>query len=336
MSQLDIRFTTAPNGEQIAFVIIGRGPVIIRPPSSLGLSDFQNAPWVGQLAQSLAPDYTLVVYDHLGSGLSGKEHYDYSLEGMVAELAAVGGAVGEPALIWCVGGAGPLGIVYAARYPDRVSGMGNAGWIRGRDFVATSWFRSFRPVLESDWDFAIEAFARIRGQNAGERAETLIEVFRRATTPEAYRAYLDGVATHDATAFLPSIHTPTLVLHNEGPVEKVEWATEKLHSMPGARRIVTREHADFNDFPSIGRLIRQFAEELGLRRTPQQEPQSQLSARECEVLVLLAAGLSNAQIADHLGRSPRTIDRHVQNVFKKINAHNRTEAALWARDHGAA
>jgi DNA-binding CsgD family transcriptional regulator len=61
-----------------------------------------------------------------------------------------------------------------------------------------------------------------------------------------------------------------------------------------------------------------------------------LSAREIEVLRLLASGRSNRQIADELVISVNTVNRHVSNVFDKAGVANRTEASVYARDHGIA
>jgi DNA-binding CsgD family transcriptional regulator len=59
-----------------------------------------------------------------------------------------------------------------------------------------------------------------------------------------------------------------------------------------------------------------------------------LSAREVEVLRLLAAGKTNREIADALFLSPGTVNVHVTHILTKTNTTNRTEAALFARDHG--
>jgi DNA-binding NarL/FixJ family response regulator len=59
-----------------------------------------------------------------------------------------------------------------------------------------------------------------------------------------------------------------------------------------------------------------------------------LSCREMEVLRLLAAGHSNHQIAHALCLSPRTVQRHVANIYLKIGAHCRAEATAYALDHG--
>jgi DNA-binding NarL/FixJ family response regulator len=55
-----------------------------------------------------------------------------------------------------------------------------------------------------------------------------------------------------------------------------------------------------------------------------------LTAREREVLGLLAEGMANKQIAKVLGISVRTVTVHVSNLLRKTGASSRTEAALWA------
>ena len=52
-----------------------------------------------------------------------------------------------------------------------------------------------------------------------------------------------------------------------------------------------------------------------------------LTARQAEILNLLAAGLSNAQIAERLVVSTRTVDHHVSAVLQKLGVHTRQEAA---------
>lgn len=59
-----------------------------------------------------------------------------------------------------------------------------------------------------------------------------------------------------------------------------------------------------------------------------------LSAREAEVLRLLAAGKTNRSIAADLGISERTVDRHVSNIFTKLDVSSRSAATAYAYEHG--
>jgi len=52
---------------------------------------------------------------------------------------------------------------------------------------------------------------------------------------------------------------------------------------------------------------------------------SSLTGREEEVLGLLAAGLSNRQIAERLGLRPQTVKNHVSRVYEKLDVHSRLE-----------
>jgi DNA-binding NarL/FixJ family response regulator len=61
-----------------------------------------------------------------------------------------------------------------------------------------------------------------------------------------------------------------------------------------------------------------------------------LSAREVEVLRLVAAGRSNQQIADELVISLNTVRRHVSNIFDKTGVSNRAQATAYAKDSGIA
>jgi DNA-binding NarL/FixJ family response regulator len=58
-----------------------------------------------------------------------------------------------------------------------------------------------------------------------------------------------------------------------------------------------------------------------------------LTPREEEVLVLIAEGLSNKEIASQLSITVRTVDFHVSNILRKLDVISRVEAAVWADHH---
>ena len=72
---------------------------------------------------------------------------------------------------------------------------------------------------------------------------------------------------------------------------------------------------------------------VGERARPLATPPAGLTAREVEVLSLLARGLTNKQAAARLGIAPKTVGRHAESVYSKIGASTRAAAALFAVEH---
>ena len=69
---------------------------------------------------------------------------------------------------------------------------------------------------------------------------------------------------------------------------------------------------------------------------PGQKPPDGLTAREAEVLTLLASGLSNAEIARSLYLSNATVKTHINRIFAKTGARDRAQAVRYAYQHGLA
>ena len=64
------------------------------------------------------------------------------------------------------------------------------------------------------------------------------------------------------------------------------------------------------------------------------QPLEELTPREMDVLRLVAQGLSNRRIAERLAINERTVKYHVSTILAKLEVGNRTEAAMYAIEHG--
>jgi HD-GYP domain-containing protein (c-di-GMP phosphodiesterase class II) len=85
-----------------------------------------------------------------------------------------------------------------------------------------------------------------------------------------------------------------------------------------------------------GRVVRAIAAVAGERRPQLEEWPDGLTDREVEVLRLVARGLSNKEVAAQLVIAPKTVGRHVENVYGKIGVRTRAGAALYALERGLA
>jgi len=83
-----------------------------------------------------------------------------------------------------------------------------------------------------------------------------------------------------------------------------------------------------------GTAVDAVLEAAGHRLPRRREAVAGLTAREVEVLILLARGLSNRQIAERLVITPKTAGNHVEHIYAKIGASSRAAAAMFAVQHG--
>jgi DNA-binding NarL/FixJ family response regulator len=87
--------------------------------------------------------------------------------------------------------------------------------------------------------------------------------------------------------------------------------------------------------PSVARkVVAEFARVAPPARAPGASLPEPLSERECEILQLVALGLSNAEIATRLSLAQGTVKNYVTAILQKLGARDRTQAALRARELG--
>jgi DNA-binding CsgD family transcriptional regulator len=90
----------------------------------------------------------------------------------------------------------------------------------------------------------------------------------------------------------------------------------------------------------MGFLARVFASQLSAPPTPPTAPNGEgaaleitLTPREIEVLRLVVSGKSSREVADELVLSPRTVERHIANIYRKTDTHGRAQLAAFAVRH---
>ncbi len=83
-------------------------------------------------------------------------------------------------------------------------------------------------------------------------------------------------------------------------------------------------------YPSLtARLVQGY-----VRQNMPDASRNNLTEREREVLILIADGLTNAEIAERLGISVKTVDRHRENLMRKLNLHSRVDLVKYAIKQG--
>lgn len=207
----------------------------------------------------------------------------------------------------------------------------------------------------------VDDHALFRGGLRSLLEEYGVQVVGEAATGEA--------ATRQVAELLPDVVVMDLNMPGMGGVE----ATRKLATLAPATRVlvltISAEEGEVVDAVmagACGYLLKDASAEeivrgigaaaegeslispriaarlLGRLREEEAPPRAQadvrveLSERECEVLRLLAGGLSNEEIAAQLVVSPKTVKKHVANLLTKLQLENRVQAAGYAIRTGIA
>lgn len=349
-----IRFCTTNDGVRIAYTVTGKGPAIIRAPHWLTHIEFDwtSPVWRHWLAE-LSRGHTLVRYDGRGCGLSDWEAADLSFEAWLRDLEAVVDAVGLSrfALVGISRG-GPISIAYAARHPERVSHLVMYGALaRGRNLYA----RSQQEIDENEmqirlaemgWDrenpASRQLFATLlQPDGTPEQHRSFAEMMRLATSAKNAGWLLREAARLDVRSLAPKVSCPTLVLHARGDA-RIPFEEGRLLAslIPGARFVPLpgRNHIILENEPAWHQLVAELRAFLPAAADSGALPKafSDLSAREAEILELIAAGLGNRQIAEHLFLSEKTVRNHITSIFSKLDVQTRAQAIVRARDAGFA
>nr|WP_231956684.1 MULTISPECIES: alpha/beta fold hydrolase [unclassified Actinoplanes] len=331
-----LRFARAEDGVTVGYQVFGRGPALVWMPSLSNIVAQWRIPVMRAAYRGLAERVTLVLYDGRGTGSSDRriDLTDLGVDAHLRDLRAVLDHAG-------IARASLLGyyhsvttaLAFAAREPGRVERLVLFGGSpRLREAMLPAQTRALLSLIEQDWDlFADAAAAAWLGWDAAPSNRWTAEAFRGATTAPVAKAWFEAAGEIDVSDEVARVRAPALVLHRQGeqqiPVEvfrrlAADLPDARLVELPGSTPTLFMEDpgADLRlvtDFVVGGRAG-------AFRASPG------LTAREGEVLALLAAGESNSAIAGQLGIAVHTVERHLGSIYRKIGARGRADAVRLA------
>lgn len=284
---------------------------------------------------------TVIRYDERGHGLSDWDVEDFGLEARIGDLEAVVDAAGvDRFALMAMAQGGPVAISYIARHPERVSRLAFYGSYAAADRDPTpekeELSRTFDQLIKVGWARRDSVFRRvftslmIPGATEEQMAwlDELQRVAVSATNAYRFRAFR---GQSDARHLLPELSLPTLVLHARGDRMSDFEEGRYLAANIGGARLVPLEsenHIVLDHEPAWRVLVdelRAFLEpERAVPRPQGAALLSSLSSRELEILRLAAGGLENEGIAESLTLSVRTVERHLQNIYAKLDLSGRS------------
>lgn len=337
-----IRFCRAPDGVRIAYARHGEGPPLLI--STCWLShlqyDWQSPVW-RHFLRDLGRFATVIRFDERGHGLSDWDVTDHSLEARLGDLEAVADAAGfDRFALMAMSQGGPVAIKYATEHPKRVSRL----IFYGSYSAATHGMTAEELALEDVFGQLLKAgfarpdstfqrvFTSLMIPGATEEQMRWLDELQRVSTSAstAYRAR-QGRFQADCDELLTELRLPTLVLHSSGDRMNTFAQGRHLASTIDGARLVTLpsdNHIVLEDEPAWPIFVHELQEFLksdARPGSPAGVPVEQLlTDRELDVLRAVAAGQDNDEIAAGLHLSIRTVERHLQNIYRKLGVQGRT------------
>jgi len=263
-----IQYAQTADGVSIAFWTLGEGMPLVQMPSfpfSHIQMEWQFPEW-RRWYESLAQRRMLVRYDCRGAGLSDRDVSDFSLDAYALDLEAVVDRLGlERFVLVSPIHSGPVAIAYAARHPELVSHLILwHSWAVTHD-AASPQLRALAQMRDTDWHVYSEAVAHtLLGWSEGEPAHRYAALMRESIAHETMKAALGATAEFDATAFLPQVKAPTLVLHRR----QLSWLSADIarglaSRIPDARLALLEGESGAIFLGDTGAVLRTVGEFLG-------------------------------------------------------------------------
>jgi pimeloyl-ACP methyl ester carboxylesterase len=345
-----VRYLTASDGTRLAWAESGSGPPVVKAANWLTHLEYEwESPVWRHWIQFFSAHTRFVRYDERGCGLSGWQEGPVTLDQWYSDLGTVIEAArpeGPVTLLGISQGAATC-IRYALAHPDRVDRMilygGYArGWRKRRSMSIQREYEAMLELLRVSWGKDNPAFrqvftSRFIPGGSQEQLEWFNDLCLKTTSGEIAATLMELRSTVDISDELGGVTTPTLVLHaRDDAVASVVEGRLLAAGIPGAEfvELDSRNHILLEHEPAWQRFCEAVLEFLKPGEAAAGSAFAALSARERQVLTLMADGLSNADIADRLKISEKTVRNHASNLFDKLGVWSRAQAIVFARERG--
>ena len=341
-----VQYVTTSDGYRIAYTVCGEGRPFVYTGAQVShvqifwRDDGFLQPWLYAWAQR----FRLVVYDGRCKGMSQRDlPATFSPEDDLRDLEAVVDRLGlERFVLHGMEVFSHTPVRYALAHPERVEAL-----VLHFPAVSKPDRTPFKALASQDWERFLDMAIATQAGPTSEAATTegrrhARERLKQAMTQHDWLIREDAWANATVEKDLPRLQTPTLVLYPRDlfSAASAEDSMRFAALIPNARMVLIDGATPMGEVDQGLKAIDDFLASLPPRQEaavakPGAAPDG-LSAREVEVLRLIAAGRSNQQIADELVISLNTVARHVSNIFDKTGVANRAEAAAYALRRGLA
>ena len=324
-----IQYARTSDGVSIAYWTMGEGGTPLLMTSPLVFSNISlewQIPELRRWYERLAANRTLLRFDARNFGMSERGAPLDSVDDFLVDWECVASRAGLDTfdLVGLIGW-GQFVITYAARHPERVYRLVLWGTpVHNRGTYTGERADAILSLIDRDWEMATEALAHtVLGWSRGPLAHTWAEFIQQNITQQDFRKLFIAIAKIDTTPVLPEVAAPTLVIH-QTPFAPIEHAQTLASRIPNAQlaQLADLSGAPYENAEGM-RLVEEFlaagngddASSAG-DELPALKPHypDRLTAREVEVLRLIAAGRTNAGISRELVLSERTVARHITNI----------------------
>jgi len=335
-----IQYVQTSDGVRIAYYSAGSGfPVVVLHPNPTSHLTLEwNVPAFRGFYERLLRKGRLIRLDYRGSGLSERGVTDLSLDNLQTDIRTVVDRLGLERFAFFTWGFGSaLALRFVVEQPERVERLVLA------EATAMMADASLNLTVASLRDVDAEVQLRTRanlmtGWSDPENADALAALIRGGMNLETFHLWRSLIRSARNAPSMSPVNKPALLVHaQDDPLFPLAGAQALAAALPNAVMRVIPGAASITPFTEPdaveAALAFLFDEEVSNASAYPSAP-NLLSTREAEVLRLIAAGKTNAEIARELFISASTVSHHVSNILAKTNVGNRTEAAAFAHREG--